>query len=207
MTAARKLERHRRSIFQPSNGVGGCAYPGLAAQSSSTLKGLLPTCRRRNGRCSAAGRKAPEGWRTPRRWRICRAPRTGRGIFGLRWQAKRDTAFARPQIHSCSIAFPPPESAVAAALCRRTPRRWRECPVPPLARSVLECGGPPPLWQGAWILHVLSRSRRGSFRFNPFRIGVISRHRPRVAPAAQPLLAGGWNAVGVQPLPKPESNL
>jgi hypothetical protein len=33
-------ERQRRSVIQPR--VGACAYPGSAAQSSTTLKGLHP---------------------------------------------------------------------------------------------------------------------------------------------------------------------
>jgi hypothetical protein len=50
-------------------------------------------------------------------------PAQFRAGLGLRWQAERDTAFARLPVHADSDQFPPPESAVAAALCRRTPRR------------------------------------------------------------------------------------
>jgi hypothetical protein len=46
-----------------------------------------------------------------------------RSVFGLRWQAERDTAFARTRAFTHSTDFRTPESAVAAALCRRSPRR------------------------------------------------------------------------------------
>jgi predicted nucleic acid-binding protein len=39
--------------------------------------------------------------------------------FGLRRQAKRDTAFSEGR--SCNQTSTPPESAVAASLCRRSP--------------------------------------------------------------------------------------
>ena len=48
--------------------------------------------------------------------------------LGLRWQAQRDTAFVRAKSMADSNDLPPPESAVAASLCRRTPRRSRVIP-------------------------------------------------------------------------------
>jgi mono/diheme cytochrome c family protein len=67
--------------------------------------------------------------------------------LGLRWQAKRDTAFARPTTFSPSGEICPHESAVVAALCRRSPRRTRqqstpkqtECPDKLLGRTVKFC--------------------------------------------------------------------
>ena len=41
--------------------------------------------------------------------------------FGLRWQAERDTAIARTRVAENLNAYRPLESAVAAALCRRSP--------------------------------------------------------------------------------------
>ena len=40
---------------------------------------------------------------------------------GLRWQAQRDTALARTEVLVYALALRPGDSAVAAALCRRTP--------------------------------------------------------------------------------------
>lgn len=51
----------------------------------------------------------------------CRSRR--RGLFGLRGQAQRDPAFVRTSRIAYSTDFRTPESAVAAALCRRSPRR------------------------------------------------------------------------------------
>jgi hypothetical protein len=71
------------------------------------------------GRDAAPPRQAemPDATSQPR-------PRAHPWRLGLRWQAKRDTAFARPQPRSNPKTSRPPESAVAAALCRRSPRRF-----------------------------------------------------------------------------------
>ncbi len=46
--------------------------------------------------------------------------------FGVRWQVGRDTALLlRPAVIFSSTSLCPSQSAVAAALCRRTPKRWR----------------------------------------------------------------------------------
>jgi hypothetical protein len=45
--------------------------------------------------------------------------------FGLRWQAKRDTAFARAGSYFNLKSPHPRQSAVAAALCRRSPKTIR----------------------------------------------------------------------------------
>jgi hypothetical protein len=49
--------------------------------------------------------------------------------LGLRWQAQRDTAFARPMVLPDPNTIPPPESAVAAALCRRSPKPGGNKPI------------------------------------------------------------------------------
>jgi hypothetical protein len=133
----RMAERQRRSIIQPR--VGACAYPGSATPVSSTLKGFHPRCEtlhNRNGRRLLAPNKAPEGWRTPRRWRDCVRP-------------------------SCT-------------------------------RSVLECGGPPPLSDGTQdtVIVGLSSAQCLPIRFNPFRVDVLPDYTPRVAPTAQPWADG-----------------
>jgi len=54
--------------------------------------------------------------------------------LGLRWQAERDTAFARTLGSVNSNAFRPPDSAVVAALCRRT--------LKPRGPGISFCGDP-----------------------------------------------------------------
>ena len=61
--------------------------------------------------------------------------------LGLRREAKRHAAFERTTIVGSSLASGARESAVAAALCRRTPKRSRERRLLACARSVLDCGG------------------------------------------------------------------
>ena len=135
----RETERQRRSIIQPRV-VPTCRdYPGSAAPVSSTLKGLHPQCEflhRRNGCRLLAESKAPEGWRTP--------------------------------------------------------GRWRDCARPTYARSVLECGGPPPLSNGARnaIVVAFPTVQCPPIRYNPFRVDAIPGYAPRVAPAAQPWADG-----------------
>jgi hypothetical protein len=63
---------------------------------------------------SAAFSRAPKGMASPT---IPANPQ----CLGLRWQAQRDTAFARPKTNPYSTTARPPESAVAASLCRRSP--------------------------------------------------------------------------------------
>jgi len=131
-------ERQRRSIIQPRV-VPVCRdYPGSTTPVSSTLKGLHPHCEfhRRNGHRLLAPNKAPEDWRTP--------------------------------------------------------RRWRDCVWPSRARSVLECGGPPPLSNGTGeaIVVALLPAQCLPIRYNPFRVDALLGYAPRVAPSAQPWADG-----------------
>jgi len=121
-------EHQRRSIVQPRVVPAGRDYPGSDAPVSSTLKGLHLPC--------------PSAQAHPRK--------TNR--HGLRREARKlsgRAAFARTKAAVNSTNPRPLKSGVTAALCHRIPRRLRDCPQPPCARSVLECGGPPPLSNGS----------------------------------------------------------
>jgi hypothetical protein len=73
-------------------------------------------------------------------WRVTRF-KCGGARLGLRQEAKRHAAFARPMACSNSMATRPPESAVVAALCRRRPRG------PSLANNSSLLNNPPvPKW-------------------------------------------------------------
>jgi hypothetical protein len=71
---------------------------------------------------------------------------------GLRWQGRRDTAFGRAARFGFSNASGPPESAVAAPLCRRSPRRPQTILAPcqnPQQFWTAVAGAAPPCRQGA----------------------------------------------------------
>ena len=61
---------------------------------------------------------------------------------GLRREAKRHAAFARPTRVKLNNASPPLESGVAAALCHRTPKRWRGYPAPRVREASWSASSP-----------------------------------------------------------------
>jgi hypothetical protein len=83
-----RQERQRRSHIQP--GVGACAYPGFAGHTPTTLKGL----------------NQPQPFAQALPWNSKR--------LGLRREAKRHAAFARPMASHDSKTFRPPESGAKA---------------------------------------------------------------------------------------------
>ena len=170
-------EHQRRSIVQPRVVPAGRDYPGSDAPVSSTLKGLYLPCpsaqahprktnrhglrreaRKLSGRDAFARTKVIHHSKTPR------PPESGAKATALQTLtrlpsvshvAKRlecgvfTAALARTKAAVNSTNPRPLKSGVTAALCHRIPRRLRDCPQPPCARSVLECGGPPPLSNGS----------------------------------------------------------